>query len=285
MSEKNKPTKKNRRRTAEDNTVYKILCCLLAAILLVITIKFSIITIPSGYAGVLWQRFFNGTRMDKTYQEGIHFIFPWDKMHLYDCRLQTLKANIVALTNNGLPLDIEMAVYFRLDKDYLPQLHKNIGPNYTEVIVRPMTVANIRSIAGQMSAEAVFSSQKNFVNQLNLATKVQFAENFMDMKNVYLVRISLPKAITNAIENKLMEKERVAQKAFSVDAEKQEKLRKEIEARGIEFYNKTVAKSLSPDILTWQGIEATRKLSLSDNTKTIIIGSGKNGLPVILNDQ
>jgi regulator of protease activity HflC (stomatin/prohibitin superfamily) len=284
MTAKDKPEKKIRRRTADDNIIYKILGCLLIAMLLVVTVKYSIITVKSGQSGVLWQRFFKGTRLDRIYDEGIHLIFPWDKMRIYDCRLQTIREKVTALTSKGLPIDIEIAIYFRLDKDYLPQLHQNIGPNYSVVIVRPMTTAIIRSITGQLTAEQVFSSQKEFNNRLNLVANIDFAENFMTLENVYLVQISLPPAITEAIENKLVEKERISRKAFAVETEKQEKLRKEIEAKGIAIYNQTVAKSLTPDILTWHGIEATRKLSTSKNTKTIIVGSGKKGLPIILNE-
>ncbi|MCD6292995.1 MAG: prohibitin family protein [Deltaproteobacteria bacterium] len=285
MTGQEKSEKRIRRRTTDDNIVYKILGCLLIAMLLVVTVKYSIITIQAGHSGVLWQRFFKGTRLDRFYDEGIHLIFPWDKMHIYNCRLQTVKEKVTALTSKGLPIDIEIAIYFRLDKDYLPQLHKNIGPRYTEVIVRPMTTAIIRSITGQLTAEEVFSSQKEFTNRLNLVANIDFAENFMTLENVYLVRISLPQAITKAIENKLVEKERIARMTFAVESEKQEKLRKEIESKGIAIYNQTVAKSLSPDILTWHGIEATRKMALSDNAKTIIVGSGKEGLPVILNSK
>lgn len=284
MCDKEKKERVWKRRLAEDNTIYKILGGLLIALLLVVIIKYSIITIPSGHCGVLWQRFFKGTRLDRYYDEGLHIIFPWDKMSIYSMRYQSVKEKITALTSTGLPIEIEMTAYFRLDKEYLPQLHKNIGPNYIETIVRPMTISIIRHITGQLTPEDVFSSQKEFVNRLNLMAAISFAENYMDLQDVYVVKISLPETIAKAIEQKLVEKERIATKTFAVETEKQEKLRKQIEAEGIEAYNTTVSLSLSPNILTWHGIEATRKLSESKNAKTIIVGSGKDGLPVILNE-
>lgn len=284
MSITDKKTKARKQRKADDNSVYKILGWLIAALLIVVIIKYSIIPIHAGNSGVLWQRFFHGTRLDRFYGEGVHIIFPWDKMYIYNRRCQTVKEKITALTSTGLPIEIEMAVYFRVSNDYLPHLHKNIGPDYINIIVKPMIISIIRRITGQLTAEDVFSFQNDFTNRLNLTANITFTENFMELQDVYLVKISLPEAIIKAIEQKLVEKERIARKIFAVQAERHEKLRREIESKGIAIYNKTVSKSLSPDILTWQGIEATRQLSQSNNTKTIIVGSGKEGLPIILNE-
>ena len=284
MSVTDKKTKTLKQRKVDDNSVYKILGWLIAALLIVVIIKYSIIPIHAGNSGVLWQRFSHGTRLDRFYGEGIHIIFPWDKMYIYNRRCQTVKEKVTALTSTGLPIEIEMAVYFRVSNDYLPYLHKNIGPDYINIIVKPMIISIIRRITGQLTAEDVFSFQNDFTNRLNLTANITFTENFMELQDVYLVKISLPEAIIKAIEQKLVEKERIARKIFAVEAEKQEKLRREIESKGIAIYNKTVSKSLSPDILTWQGIEATRQLSQSNNTKTIIVGSGKEGLPIILNE-
>jgi len=43
--------------------------------------------------------------------------------------------------------------------------------------------------------------------------------------------------------------------------------------------------SLTTNILRDKGIEATTKLSESPNAKVIVIGSGKDGLPIILGNQ
>lgn len=266
-----------------DRLVYKVLAYLLGALLLVVIIKFSIISIPAGHSGVLWQRFFGGTRIDRSYDEGLLLIFPWDKMAIYDVRTQVAKENVTALASTGLPVKIEIVVFFRPDREYLPLLHKEIGPDYADKLVRPTMKAIVRHIVGQLSEEEIFSSQKELTNRLNLIATVDFAENHLDLLDVFLVEISLPKTLTEAIEQKMVQKERIATKTFAVDAEKQEAIRKKIEAEGIKDYNDLVSASLNKDILTWSGIEATHKLSESKNAKTVIIGGGAKGLPIILN--
>ena len=70
---------------------------------------------------------------------------------------------------------------------------------------------------------------------------------------------------------------------FVLQKEKQEAERKRIEARGIADFQKIVVTSLTPRLLEWKGIEATEKLAASQNAKIVIVGGGKNGLPIIFN--
>jgi len=70
--------------------------------------------------------------------------------------------------------------------------------------------------------------------------------------------------------------------AFILQKEEQEADRKRIEAKGIADFQDIVSKGISDQLLKWKGIEATEKLAGSSNTKVVVIGSGKDGLPLIL---
>lgn len=284
MVSENEDQVKKHRRSFDHHLTYKVLGLLLFGLLIVVTIKLCVVTISSGHCGVLWQRFFNGTRVDRFYDEGLHVIFPWDRMIIYDIRAQTIREKLTVLSSNGLPIEIEIAAYFKIDRENLPNLHKNIGPNYAGIVIAPMTKAIIRNITGQLTPEEIFSNQKEFNSRLNIQAYIEYTRNYLKLLNIYLMRISLPETISKAIEQKLVQKEKITEKMYAIAAEKNEAIRKEEEAKGIKTYNKTVASSISPNILTWHGIDATRKISESPNAKTIIIGGGKEGLPVILNE-
>lgn len=62
------------------------------------------ITVPAGHVAVMWYRFFGGTVVDTTYGEGIHMIFPWDEMYIYDARLQNQARVYDTISSNG-PVD------------------------------------------------------------------------------------------------------------------------------------------------------------------------------------
>jgi regulator of protease activity HflC (stomatin/prohibitin superfamily) len=100
---------------------------------------------------------------------------------------------------------------------------------------------------------------------------------------VMLRNIQLPAKVKNAIEAKLEAAQQAEQMQFVLDKERQEAERKRIEARGVSDFQTIVSQSINANLLQWKGIEATEALSKSPNAKIVVIGSGKNGLPIILN--
>ncbi len=71
---------------------------------------------------------------------------------------------------------------------------------------------------------------------------------------------------------------------FTLNRERQEAERKRIEAAGVADFRRIVATGISSELLRWKGIEATEKLATSQNAKVVVIGAGKEGLPLILSD-
>jgi regulator of protease activity HflC (stomatin/prohibitin superfamily) len=92
----------------------------------------------------------------------------------------------------------------------------------------------------------------------------------------------LPAAIMAAINRKTEQYYIAEEYKFRVEREKRESERKKIEGEGIRDFQQTVSQGISESYLRWRGIEATLQLSQSTNSKVVIIGSGKDGLPVIL---
>ncbi|MDP4852923.1 MAG: prohibitin family protein, partial [Saprospiraceae bacterium] len=97
--------------------------------------------------------------------------------------------------------------------------------------------------------------------------------------------ISLPEKVRTAIEEKIQAEQLSLKFEYILDQEKQESERKIIEAKAKAESNQILTASLSDKILKDKGIEATLKLANSPNSKIIIIGSGKDGLPLILGNQ
>ena len=69
---------------------------------------------------------------------------------------------------------------------------------------------------------------------------------------------------------------------FVLQRERQEADRKRIEAQGVADFQRIVSIGISDQLLQWKGIEATEKLVNSPNSKVVVIGNSKNGLPLIL---
>ena len=97
--------------------------------------------------------------------------------------------------------------------------------------------------------------------------------------------IELPVLVVNAINRKIEQYYISEEYKFRVERERRESERKKIEAEGIREFQQIVSQGISDSYLRWRGIEATLQLSQSTNSKVVIIGSAKDGLPLILGNM
>lgn len=242
-----------------------------------------VISIPSGYRGILWSRF-NGTQINRVYREGLHVILPWDVMTLYDVRYQSVDRTFTILSQDGLPVDVEVTMRYKPSETQLGALHSKVGLNYLETIVIPETAAALRAVIGNYRPEALYGAGfENIQEEAEEYAIPQTGTRYVVLDDLLIRRITLPPAVISAIEHKFEQEQSAAEMQFTISREEQEAHRKEIEAAGIDAYNQMVRPSLTPQILQYKGIEATLALAKSNNAKVIVIGAGNNGLPLILN--
>jgi len=252
-------------------------------VLLLVLWQTSTVTIKSGEAGVLYRQFGGGTVTDFHFSEGFHFIAPWNSMFIYNVRNQEQLEDMEALSKNGLSISIEMSIRFRPIIEEIGTIHQTIGQNYKDVIVMPEVRSAARQVVGRYDPEELYSTKRDFIQD----------EIFNDVKsrlermNIYLdailIRgIGLPPNIKEAIEKKLNQEQESQEYEFRIQKEEKEAQRKRIEAQGIKDFQDIVSEGISDKLLRWKGIEATLELSKSANAKVVVIGQGKDGLPLIL---
>jgi regulator of protease activity HflC (stomatin/prohibitin superfamily) len=264
------------------------------------------VNVPTGNVGVLWKRFRGGTQVDPRLlkDEGLRVVWPWDKLFLYDLRLQTTTDTYNAISKDGVNLTATINIRFRLKHDAIPQLHQSIGPEFIARLVRPEIGNRAREIIAEYSAEEVYSTKRQEIQQrIRTHTQTMLGQSMIQrekeeseygehyrlsldaMLNLYdtlVLGLELPASVVAAINRKVEQYYLVQEYGFRVEREKKESERKKIEADGIAAFQQTVTQGISDSYVRWRGIEATLQLAQSPNTKIVIIGSGKDGLPVIL---
>jgi regulator of protease activity HflC (stomatin/prohibitin superfamily) len=237
-----------------------------------------------GEAGVLWERFFGGTNLNYTYREGFHFVMPWNRMYVYNVRLQQTPHKIVALCKNGLPVELEVSIRHRPQDGKLPLLHTVVGPDYVNVVIKPEIEAHVRAVVSQFEPTELYTSEGYILNLIVQGAMSEISERYVSLDDLLIKRIVLPGKVGEAIESKLIEEQRVFEYEFKVKQAAKEAERKGIEAQGILKFQETVASGGSfKDYLRYAGIQATVELSKSDNAKVVVIGGADGGLPLILN--
>ncbi len=238
--------------------------------------------VDSGGQGVLFERFGGGTQ-DDIYGEGVHLVPPWNYMVVYDVRTQDRPEKLQILTSNGLTVDLDVSIRYRPVKADLPRLHQTVGPRYYETIIKPSVRSELRKIVGTYTPEEIYSTKRDEVAAaIDEAVKNAVMGRGVEVEAVLIRNVVLPEKLKQAISEKLEEEQRSEKMQFTLARERQEADRKRIEAKGIADFQKIVSTGISDQLLQWKGIEATEQLAQSQNSKVIVIGAGKSGLPLIL---
>ncbi len=268
----------------------KTLPLVIAGILLlivVIVLYRSSVTIEEGRQGVLYRQFSGGTVTDEpALQEGFHIIAPWNKVIKYDIRQQEQRMEMTVLSKNGLDITVEVSVVYKPDASQLGMLHKKIGNNYLNVVIEPQVKSATREVIGKYDPEELYASKRDLIQGeiFNSCVKMMKAQ-YVILDKILIRNIELPPSIKTAIENKLKQEQASKEYEFKLVKQEKEAQRLKIEAEGKAEANRILNASLSDNILKEKGIQATLELANSPNSKVIVVGSGGDGLPLILGNN
>jgi len=269
-------------RAVRDNAPYIVLALFLTGFLFVAMFDRIIVTIHPGELGVLWRRLGAGTVIDTVYREGLHMILPVNRMYIYNARKQQFEDTIDTLTTDGLTVRVQYSVRYFLSAETLPLLHQRIGPDYVNVVVRPEIRSVVRTVFGQFKPEEIYTSQRAIQERVSEQSRQRLEARFIALDDVPIESIALPPRIAEAIESKMTYQQIEGGYAYRLAIAQKEAERLRIESNGLKVFNTTLGQSLDPSLLHWYGIRATQELATSPNSKTIVIGAGNSGLPIIL---
>ena len=263
---------------------FAILFVIFIIILLIFVFFFNriVVVIGPGQAGVLF-KLFSGTQIDRIYDEGIHLFSPLDTVFIYEVRKQVSFHEFDVISNKGLTIHLSLAVRYRPEYDLLGILHQRIGPDYLKRVILPQIESVMRKELGNYTAEQIYTNEAGLLTKAILAALDEVGRNYVEVEDIIIRSITLPPDIVAAIETKLKQEEFMKSYEFRLQTAEKEAARLKIEAEGIKTYHNTINGSLSEAILRNKGIEATEKLAGSANAKVVVIGGGKDGLPLILN--
>lgn len=242
------------------------------------------ISIPVGQTGVVF-RFFTGTQTDYVYPPGLHIIAPWNTMNYYEIRKQVVLHSFHVLSVRGLKIELDLAIRYRPKIDQLGLLHQRIGPNYVKRVLVPQTESVLRRELGRRTAEDIYTNAGGLLNDAIDLAKQEVGRNYVDAEDIIIRTVTLPALVKEAIEEKLAQRELLKSYAFRLETAAQEAERLREEARGIRDYQAKVDSTLSQRLLQHTGIRVTREVAGSPNSSVILIGSGKDGLPMIPGGQ
>jgi prohibitin 1 len=253
----------------------------IAAFLLVILIFSCVTKVGTGHVGVL--TLFGKVQAGEPLGEGIHLISPLKTNNELSIQTQTLKESANVPSSEGLMMSLDTSLIYHLNPDRAAEVFQKIGADYENVVVEPTLRSAIREATASHTANALYTGEREMVaKQIFDQVSTQLNQRGLTVENVLLRDIQLPATLKAAIEAKQQAEQESLAMNFRLQKETQEAQRKRIEAAGVRDFQQIVAQGITPSLLEWKGIEATENLAKSPNSKVVVIGNNKNGLPLIL---
>jgi regulator of protease activity HflC (stomatin/prohibitin superfamily) len=265
---------------------------LLLLFLIVAMWQFITVVIPAGHIGVKWYRFFGGTDTETVYTEGTHFLWPWDKIEVYDARLQQINRDFEVLSRDGLSITVNIAFRFQINPARVGELHKYVGRDYVDVLLVPEVGAFARAVFSQNSTEDIYTVRRAALDgEIRKAVIAGLDKGigslgishqpWIILADVLIRDMRFPPEVQEAINRKMAQDQLRQEYAYRLQREELESQRKEVEAHGIAQFQAIVGAGME-NYLRWRGIDATLALARSCNAKVVMIGSAKGGTPLIL---
>jgi len=265
---------------ANSSSTFRLFGIALAAFLLVIAVFDSVVRVDSGHVGVLT---LFGRVTGEVLPEGVHLVNPFKSNNELSIRTQEIKESASVPSSEGLVMNLDTSLIYHLNPEKASEVYQKIGPNYMAVLVEPNLRAAIRESTASHSANALYTGEREAVaKQIYSQLADKLGARGVLVESVLLRDIQLPATLKSSIESKQQAEQEALAMSFRLQKETQEAQRKRIEAAGIRDFQQIVAQGISPQLLEWKGIEATESLAKSTNSKVVVIGNSKNGLPLIL---
>ncbi|MEM6735628.1 MAG: prohibitin family protein [Bacteroidota bacterium] len=271
-----------------DNRKYlPLIIILTVAIIIAFSFANSIFfRIEASERAVLFKTLSGTLEKDNIIGPGWNVKAPWNEIYRYEVSENKIEETMDVLDKNGLNISVDVTVRFHPKYEAIGTIQENFRGDYIQRLVIPEARSTVRQVMGRYTAEEIYSTKRPEVEaSIKEETRLVLGApgNEVEMKSLLIRSIKLPDQIKMAIENKLKQEQEALAYQFRLEKERSEAERKRIAAEGEATANKIINSSLTPELLRMRGIEATKDISNSSNSKVIVIGGGDDGLPLILN--
>jgi regulator of protease activity HflC (stomatin/prohibitin superfamily) len=261
-------------------------------VLIIGVLTSSVRQVDAGHVGV---KSLFGKVQQESLPSGLSFINPLMDVTTIDVRTLNYTMSgihdegtksgddaIKVLTSDGLEVTIDLSVLYRVNPVEAPRMLREIGVDYEDKIVRPITRTRIRDNSVYYEAIALYSTKRDeFQSRIFKTIEQDFKIRGLILENLLVRNITLPASVKSTIEQKINAEQEAQKMQFVLQKEKQEAERKRVEAQGISDYQRIISLSLSDRQLQYEQIQAMKELAKSANSKIIVMPS-KGGVPMIL---
>jgi regulator of protease activity HflC (stomatin/prohibitin superfamily) len=193
---------------------------------------------------------------------------------------------IRVLSKDGLEVILDLTVLYKIVPSDAPRIYRDLGLDFEDKIVRPLTRTGIRESASYFDAIDLFSERREeFEDKIRQRIEGEMKARGFILEQLLVRNINLPTSVKESIERKITAVQDAQRMKFVLEKEQQEAERKRVEAHGVADAQKIVNEGLSDKILQFEMIKVQKELATSPNSKVIIMGGGKSSPPFIIGNE
>lgn len=258
----------------------------IGSVIIIFILMNIFVVIPTGETGV---RTLFGKVKDRELTSGIHVINPLEHIERMTIRTEEYTMSIAqgegqkvgadqisALTNEGLPIDLDITVFYHLNEGSASDVYRTLGTNYQEKIIRPEIRSAIREVVARYDAKDVYSEKRGEVaDEIRMRMVETIEPRGIGVEQVLLRNVTLPEKLSASIQEKLQAEQESQRYEFVLQKEAKEAERKRLEAAGQRDAQAIINESLTPKYLQYLYIK-----ELKEREGTIYVPTGSDGLPL-----
>lgn len=234
---------------------------IIAAFLIVFCPLTCIVTVPTGHTGVVATF---GQVQDYTYDSGIHFKAPWQRVVKMDNRIQKQTVELACFSSDIQEVSMTYTINYQINKANAQNIYKGIGIHYYDTVIIPCVAENAKIVVAQFTAEELVGKRDSLAIAIEEALATKLEQYNIELVSTSVENIDFTDAFTNAVERKQVaqqEKLRAQTEAerMKIEAEAAAEV-KRIEAEAEAAANRAITASLSQEILLnkylerWDGV-------------------------------
>jgi regulator of protease activity HflC (stomatin/prohibitin superfamily) len=215
--------------------------------------------------------------------EGFQWLAPWNKIIIYDVRAKDRVEKLTVLTKDQLQVKTDVSIRYRLTPGKVGELHTNVGPDFYNMLIQPVLRNATRDVVSRYESLEAYRSRAKIQTEIAEAIKPALKKyEYFSVEAIMLRSMDFPPVVVKAIERKKASQQEAEREKYNLEKAKIAAQRKIVDAKATAEAQRILKAEINDILLRWKGIEATLKLAESPNTKVVVVGSGKDGMPLIL---
>lgn len=238
--------------------------------------------IRPGQMGVLNRTLGKGIKIDKVYDDGFTWKWPWNEMIKYNIQLNSFHENIRVLTVDELHTELTFSIILKPRTEELPSLELEIGKDYYQRFVRPEFISVSRAVIASYKYESLPAQSREIESKIFTELSKKLEGKHIKLEAVTLDHIMFSPLVTKATDEKLATKQKVEQKDFEIQVAQKDAEIQRIQAQGQSDAQKIIDQGLTTKYLQYKSLEVQEKLTQSPNSTFYFVPTGKDGIPIIV---